>query len=248
MGSLPLFEIKMKTFLSVIVLLGLLLSSTAYAQTRIVLISQLNSASASTDIAIQKYLQNKGYHVEMLDQSVSPSDLNQSDLVILSSTVASKNLKTGWRQLPIPLMTWENDYLDDLAMTGKRIDTDFGEVEKERYLWLVNAPHSLSAHLPAGTRNVYQAQAPMSWGKPGLGATIIATIYGQPEKVAIWGYEKGATMDYESLAPAKRLMFFLNNETFTNLSEDGLKLFDASIQWLLDQPPLQLKNTKTVNP
>lgn len=60
--------------------------------------------------------------------------------------------------------------------------------------------------------------------------------------------EKDATMDYESLAPAKRLMFFLNNETFTNLSEDGLKLFDASLQWLLDQPLLQLKNTKTVNP
>lgn len=233
MGSLPLFEIKMKTFLSVIMLLGMLLSSAAYAQTRIALISQLNSPSASTDIAIQKYLQSKGYHVEMLDQSVSPNKLNHPDLVILSSTVASKNLKTGWCQLPIPLMTWENDYLDDLAMTGKRIDRDFGEVEKERYLWLVNAPHPLSAHLPAGTRNVYQAQAPMSWGKPGLGATIIATIYGQPEKVAIWGYEKGATMDYESLAPAKRLMFFLNNETFTNLSEDGLKLFDASIQWLL---------------
>lgn len=106
-------------------------------------------------------------------------------------------------------MTWENDYLDDLAMTGKRINSDFGEVEKERYLWLVNAPHPLSANLSAGTHNVYKAQAPMSWGKPGLGATIIATVYGQPEKVAIWGYEKGATMDYESLAPAKRLMFFL---------------------------------------
>ena len=235
MDSLPLFEIKMKTFLSIIMLLGMLLSSAVYAQTRIALISQLNSPSASTDIAIQKYLQSKGYHVEMLDQSVSPNKLNQPDLVILSSTVASKNLKTGWRQLPIPLMTWENDYLDDLAMTGKRLDTDFGEVEKERYLWLVNAPHPLSAHLPAGTRNVYKAQAPMSWGKPGLGATIIATIYGQPEKVAIWGYEKGATMDYESLAPAKRLMFFLNNETFSNLSEDGLKLFDAAIQWSLNK-------------
>lgn len=68
MGSLLLFEIKMKTFLSILVLLGMLLSSAAYAQTRIVLISQLNSASASTDIAIQKYLQSKGYHVEMLDQ------------------------------------------------------------------------------------------------------------------------------------------------------------------------------------
>lgn len=224
----------MKKLLSITLITALCtLTSSVYAQTKIALISQLNGASAFADVSIQKYLQTQGYQVELLDQSVSPSNLNHPDLVILSSTVASKNLKSGWRQLPIPLMTWENDYLDDLAMTGKRIDTDFGEVEKERYLWLVNAPHSQSAHLPAGTRNVYKAQAPMSWGKPGLGATIIATIYGQPEKVAIWGYEKGATMDYESLAPAKRLMFFLNNETFPNLSEDGLKLFDASVQWLL---------------
>ncbi|WP_433847880.1 hypothetical protein [Acinetobacter proteolyticus] len=210
-------------------------TSSAYARTRIALISQLKGASFATDVAIQNYLQRKGYQVELLDQSVAPNSLKNTDLVIISSTVASKNLQSGWRQLPIPLMTWENDYLDDLAMTGKRIDTDFGEVEKERYLWLVNAPHPLSAQLAAGTHNVYQAQAPMSWGKPGLGATIIATIYGQPEKVAIWGYEKGATMDYESLAPAKRLMFFLNNETFSNLSEDGLKLFDAAIQWSLNK-------------
>ncbi|OBY76020.1 hypothetical protein [Acinetobacter gyllenbergii] len=226
----------MKRLIS-ITLIALLfaLTSTVYAQTKIALISQLKGSSFASDVAIQNYLQRKGYQVELLDQSVSPNSLTNTDLVIISSTVASKNLQSGWRQLPIPLMTWENDYLDDLAMTGKRIDTDFGEAEKERYLWLVNAPHPLSAHLSAGTRNVYKAQAPMSWGKPGLGATIIATIYGQPEKVAIWGYEKGATMDYESLAPAKRLMFFLNNETFTNLSEDGQELFDAAIQWSLSK-------------
>ncbi|QHH97681.1 MULTISPECIES: hypothetical protein [Acinetobacter] len=225
----------MKKILTIMTMILSTWTSSVYAQTQIALISQLKGTSFATDVAIQNYLQRKGYQVELLDQSASPSSLKNTDLVIISSTVASKNLQSGWRQLPIPLMTWENDYLDDLAMTGKRIDTDFGEVEKERYLWLVNAPHPLSAHLSAGTHNVYKAQAPMSWGKPGLGATIIATIYGQPEKVAIWGYEKGATMDYESLAPAKRLMFFLNNETFSNLSEDGLKLFDAAIQWSLNK-------------
>ncbi len=135
------FEINMKKLLSIVVLIGTLFSSAVYAQTRIALISQVKGASASTDIAIQKYLQSKGYQVEVLDQSVSPNSLKNTDLVIISSTVASKNLQSGWRQLPLPIMTWENDYLDDLAMTGKRINTDFGEVEKERYLWLVNAPH-----------------------------------------------------------------------------------------------------------
>jgi hypothetical protein len=40
-------------------------------------------------------------------------------------------------------------------------------------------------------------------------------------------------MDYESLAPARRVMFFLDNETFPNLSPAGLKLFDAAVDWAL---------------
>ena len=219
----------------IISLLTLILSTQIQAATpsRIALISQVNGASYATELAIQQHLQIAGYQVQILDQTQDPRQIKNTDLVILSSTVGSKNLKVGWRQLEIPLMTWESDYIDDLAMTGKKTGTDFGEVEKSRYLWLVNAPHPFAAQLPAGTINAYQKQATMDWGKPGLGATIIATVYGEPEKVAIWGYEKGATMDYESLAPAKRLMLFLHNDTFTNLSEDGLKLSDASVKWLL---------------
>ncbi|CAB5695208.1 Uncharacterised protein [Delftia tsuruhatensis] len=40
-------------------------------------------------------------------------------------------------------------------------------------------------------------------------------------------------MDYESLAPAHRVMFFLDNETFPNLSAAGPKLFDAAMDWAL---------------
>lgn len=217
------------------VLFSLLASNSFADLAKISLISQTKGQSVQTDLAIQKHLQKLGYHVDLLDQEQDPKQLHQTDLIILSSTVASKNLKKGWREIPIPLLTWENDYLDDLAMTGKRIGTDFGEVEKDRYLWMVNAPHALSAQLPSGTLNVYQAQAPMSWGKPGLGATIIATIYGQPEKPAIWAYQKGATMDYETIAPAKRMMFFLNNDTFTNLNTDGLQLFDEAVKWMVEK-------------
>ncbi|MEN3977735.1 hypothetical protein JZ784_02345 [Acinetobacter sp. CWB-B33] len=205
----------------------------AKVSTHIALISQINGSSYANDLAIKQHLEALGYTVQILDQLQDPTQIKQVDAIILSSTVGSKNLKAGWRQLEIPLMTWESDYIDDLAMTGKRSGQDFGEVDKARYLWLVNAPHRLSANLPAGTLNVYKKQTMMNWGKPGLGATIIATVYGEPEKAAIWGYEKGATMDYESLAPAKRLMFFLHNDTFSDLSSDGVKLFDASVKWLM---------------
>ena len=201
------------------------------APLKIVMVGQLKTQNPDADKKVQTHLQARGYTVVLQDQAAPIPSAGDADLVILSSTIAAKDLPAGYRQLAIPLVTWENDALDDLAMTGKRISTDFGNVEKDRYVWLVNAPHPMAAGLPAGVTNVYQRQGSMSWGKPGLGATTIATIYGQPDKAALFGYEKGATMDYESLAPARRVMLFLDNDSFGNLSEAGVKLFDAAIDW-----------------
>ncbi|MGZ2744512.1 hypothetical protein [Burkholderia stagnalis] len=199
--------------------------------TRVAMLVQLGGPNIKVDERVGAHLQTRGYAVRFVDQAATPDAARDADLVIISSTVSSKNVAAGWRTLDKPLVTWENDLLDDLAMTGKRHDVDFGETGKERYVWLVNAPHPIAAGLPAGATNVYGKQAPMSWGKPGLGASIIATVYGQPDKAAIFAYEKGATMDYEALAPARRVMFFLDNDTFVNLSPAGLALFEAAVAW-----------------
>ncbi|AXK65214.1 hypothetical protein CN645_10605 [Burkholderia sp. IDO3] len=203
----------------------------APAVTRVAMLVQLHGPNLKVDERIGRHLGERGYAVRLIDESATPDAARDADLVVISSTVSSKNVRPGWRTLDKPLVTWENDLLDDLAMTGKRHDVDFGETGKERYLWLVNAPHPVSAGLPAGAADVYGKQAPMSWGKPGLGAITIATVYGQPDKAAIFAYEKGATMDYEALAPARRVMFFLDNDTFANLSPAGIALFDAAIDW-----------------
>ncbi|UAK26624.1 hypothetical protein K8P63_10395 [Sphingomonas nostoxanthinifaciens] len=202
----------------------------ARARTAILVVQQ-GGPNFASDAKVRDRLTERGFTVQIEDQAADPEGAKGADLIVLSSTVSAKDVQPGWRQLKVPLVTWENDFLDDLAMTGKRHDVDFGEAEKERYLWIVNAPQPMAAGLPAGIANVYVKQAPMSWGKPGLGATIIATLYGQPEKVAIFGYETGATMDYETLAPARRVMLFLGNDGFSNLSASGLKLFDAAIDW-----------------
>ncbi|MBN3792025.1 hypothetical protein [Burkholderia sp. Ac-20353] len=201
------------------------------AVTRVAMLVQLGGPNIKVDERVGAHLEARGYAVRFVDQAATPDAARDADLVVISSTVSSKNVAAGWRTLDKPLVTWENDLLDDLAMTGKRHDVDFGETGKERYVWLVNAPHPIAAGLPAGATNVYGKQAPMSWGKPGLGASIIATVYGQPDKAAIFAYEKGATMDYEALAPARRVMFFLDNDTFVNLSPAGVALFDAAVDW-----------------
>ncbi|WP_322044481.1 hypothetical protein [Paraburkholderia sp. J67] len=211
-------------------------AQTPDASRSILMVVQLDGPNIAVDRQIAAHLQKRGYQVQLVNQDFDPTGASGSDLVVISSTVSAKDVPAGWRTSPVPLLTWENDLLDDLAMCGKRHDVDFGETEKERYLWLVNAPHPVSAALPAGVANVFRKQAPMSWGKPGLGASIIATIYGQADKAAIFTYEKGATMDYEALAPARRVMFFMDNDSFTNLSAAGLRLFDAAIDWAARAP------------
>lgn len=144
-----------------------------------------------------------------------------------------------YKHSTVPIVTWENDVLDDMSMAGKRHDADFGDVPEERFLWLVNAPHPLSAGLPAGTTNVFTKAGRMGWGKPGLGAIIIATLPGHPDKGAIFAYEKGATMDYDFLAPDRRVFLFLDDVAFDSLNQSGLALFNAALHWAVRSPSSQ---------
>lgn len=219
---------------AILIALGLAVTGPVEAR-EAVLVVQTRAASPS-DAKVRERLAERGFVVRVVDQAAEPAAAGRADVVVISSSVSAKDVRPGWRNLTVPIVTWENDLLDDLAMTGKRHDVDFGEADKERYLWIVNAPQTMAAGLPAGVANVYVRQAGMSWGRPGLGATTIATIYGQPEKAAVFGYEAGATMDYETLAPARRVMFFMGNDGFDNLSPAGLSLFDAAIDWAVSKP------------
>lgn len=235
---------KISTLLApLLIVAGCLLTNAFAAQTaatptsggkKVLLVVRMEGKSLPVDQKIQEHLAARGFIVTLYSQYAPVDAAHGADLVILSSTVRSRDLLGAYRQVATPLLTWESDLLDDLGMTAKHNAIDFGKLEKDRYVWLVNAPHPMAAGLPSGVNNVYEKVAPMNWGKPGLGATIIATVYGEPEKAVIFGYEKGATMDYESLAPARRVMFFLDNETFPNLSASGLKLFDAAVDWAVE--------------
>jgi hypothetical protein len=203
----------------------------------ILFIGRADVPKGSADPQAIEHLRSRGNLVTVVDRPEGYADALKDacryDLVIISSTIRSRDFLPGFRDIRVPLLTWENDILDDLRFTGRYKDHDFGEVEKEHYLWVVNAPHPLAAGQPAGTGTLYDRDQPMGWGKPGLGAAIIATLPGQPDKAAIFGYERGATMDYDFLAPARRVFLPLNNDTFGQLNADGTALFDAATAWAL---------------
>ncbi|MCJ2096489.1 hypothetical protein MKK67_28870 [Methylobacterium sp. J-072] len=225
---------------SIRVLLGAALAAlplTASAAERprtVLIVVKPDNPRIAADKAIAAHLEGRGYRVTLGSQYEPVA--RGYDLVILSSNIRSRDLLGAYRDVPVPVLTWESDLLDDLGMTGKKHDRDFGKASAEHFVWLVNAPHALAAGLRAGVNAVYAKDAPMNWGKPGLGAAIIATVPGEPDHAVVFGYEAGATMDYESIAPARRTMFLLDNETFGSLTGAGLALFDAAVDWTAGTP------------
>lgn len=200
---------------------------------KILYILRLEYRDRQVDELVKHRLDSLGYTVTFADESQPASRAEGFDMVLISSTVSSQRFAGKYADVKVPILMWENDIQDDMRYTGKYKGVDFGEVEKEHYLWMVNAPHPLSGGIPAGIAVAYHKDQPMGWGKPGLGAAIIATMPGQPDKAVIYGYEKGATMDYDFIAPARRVMFFLDNTTFPLLTPTGIQLFDAAVKWTI---------------
>ncbi|MEO6873575.1 MAG: hypothetical protein ABI222_02010 [Opitutaceae bacterium] len=202
-------------------------------------VSQAKAAPAivASDAKVQEHLTSLGFTVTFADQSEPASVATGKDVIVISSGVSAHAIEGKYKSVPVPLVTWESYMLPHVGMTGKKEEADFGTREgKVRYLWMVNAPHPLAAGLPAGLLNVMKKGGPMNWGRPGPGAIVIATFPGELDKSPFFAYEKGATMDGENLAPARRVMIFLDNTTFPGLNEAGVKLFDAAVLWAAAAP------------
>jgi hypothetical protein len=191
----------------------------------------------AADAKAQEHLAALGFIVTFADQRDPVTVADGKDVIVISSGVSAHVIEGKYKSAPVGIVTWESYMLPHVGMTGKKEETDFGTREgKLRYLWMVQAPHPLSAGLSAGLLNVMQKGVPMNWGRPGPGAIVIATLPGELDKSPFFAYEKGATMDGENLAPARRVMIFLDNTTFPGLNEAGLKLFDAAVLWAAGHP------------
>jgi len=187
-----------------------------------------------TDENVQNHLRALGFVVTTADESDPSSKADGQDLVVISASVSARLVGGKYRDTRLPVLLSEARVLDDMGMSGKSEGVDFGDERQDHSFWFVNAPHPLQGGIPNGLLNVTNGKLKVfTWGKPGLAASVIATIAGVPEKAVIFGYEKGAIMDGEFPAPARRVMFFLDGDTFDDLTDTGRKLFDAAVAWAM---------------
>ncbi len=197
----------------------------------------LIEAQRRNDEAVIAWLQSLAFTVTRADESSPLAVAQNHDLVVVAESSDALDIATKYRTLAVPLLTFENDLLPDLGMTGQKSGRDYGTDEEQRFVCIINAPHPLAAGLAAGNQNVLvDHHFKMNWGRPVAGAIVIGTLRGEPDKAAIFAYEKGATMDAGFLAPARRVSFFLWADTFEQIRPEGLALFKAALQWASGKP------------
>ncbi len=187
----------------------------------------------SGDTAVRSRLEGYGYTVVVaLDSASAASDATGRDLVIISSTAASADVNSKFRDVTVPVIVYEPWIFDDMGMTGPTEWADYSWIADQTQIDIIDPGHPLAAGL-TGTVTVSNVADVVTLGVPNTNAARVATQAGDSGWFTIFAYETGASM-VGMTAPARRVGYFLNDTMPDTLTEDGRALFDAAVNWALN--------------
>ena len=199
------------------------------------------------DVVVNDLLVSRGFNVTLVSQNEDATTTleaaDAADLVIVSESVGSGNVNTEVVESTSPILLYEAYLYDDFAWTGGTISNDFAAgddggntpPDMTDSITIVQPDHPLAAGLPAGDVPVYTAPGRIAWGNVSSGATVVATLPGEPDAATIFVYEAGA-LDRDGFpVPARRVGLFPSGLTLTDseLTEEGLGLFNSALNFVL---------------
>jgi hypothetical protein len=195
------------------------------------------------DIAVRQRLLDRGYDVELARGSDIPADGSTAfgtDLIIQSSSLGSGTVEyadpidplnnpniSKFKFLAIPAIVWESSSEDAF---GFQQANGTGTPADQTQINIVDSASPLAAGFPNGLVTVVSAVQPFSQGIP-TGAHIVATPATDPSQAVIYYYEKGDKGFNDFVMPARRVFYYFGDNTASALTADGLKLFDAAVDW-----------------
>jgi hypothetical protein len=212
---------------------------------RVLFVRRLDTPEGEeSDDHIVEHLKEVGFLVKEVDQTEPQAVADGEDFILVSATNSKYKTTNKYRDAKIPLMCLEGLMADTLKMAGRRRYIDYGEHGEEKesddpaeaYLEIVNSNHPMAAGLKNGYVKFIKEADVLKWATPPPSATVIATLPNSAHERAIFGFEKGAAMADEFVAPARRTMFPVDNPAFDNLTEAGHALFDAAVLWTISPP------------
>lgn len=222
-------------------------SSQESCEKQVLLVVGVATPLGAGDLAVKNRLEGTiGATVTVVDDNnVVTADAAGKDLVIVSATVSPTKVGSKFRDVTVPVLTWEVELFDDMKMTGAAWGTDYGSRKFVNSTLIANTSHPMAGGL-SGTQVVFSTSATAYWANPAASAAKVARIPGAAgsEHWMAWGYETGAAMVGQN-APARRVGFFLNNTSATLLTTEGWALFDAAYGWAVNCSPNQQRPAAT---
>jgi hypothetical protein len=158
------------------------------------------------------------------DAMVTAQSVVGSDLVVISSSAESGPLQAKLKDIAIPCLVVEDAEFKLMGMASTGSHTDSAQA--------VIVPGSPLVGGLTGTVTISGKAGPLGWATPAPAALKGATFPGDPTHVVVFGYEKGAQM-ISMVAPARRAGFAIRETVAASLNDDGKKLFDSILQWVI---------------
>ncbi len=191
------------------------------------MIGSFDSPSAG-DQQIERRLRDRGFVITRFADTTTSAAANGVSAVIISSSSRGTLLAGTFRDVAVPVISMKVSVFDDMGLTGPERSVDFDE-EDGAEIMIHDERHPLGAGLK-GTVIATTGSVSMAWGHPAPMAMRIAGLSRNPAKFVVFAYEKGTAMVGRT-APAKRVGFFATDGAAARFTPDGLRLFDASIDW-----------------
>jgi hypothetical protein len=184
-----------------------------------------NPMPAAEDVTMQMQLQASGLTVTMVQDSMAmPATVMGKAIFVVSSSVNRANVMPSLKDVAVPAIVSKDGVLEPFGMASA---TGVNTMGTQIAIALPSDP--LAAGLMGTVTATTKADRLIS-STVGASATKVATLVGMPTQVAIYYYSSGQMMA-TGTAPAKRVGFFIHRDT--DLSPDGIKLFNAAVAWCM---------------
>ena len=131
----------------------------------------------------------------------------------------------------VPMVVLNPGFQSHVRYTGTG-EGDSGTASGSK-ITVVNADHGLAGGLTGdvGLVTLGNGDAGIGWGVPQGDVEIVATLVGDGEKAAIYGYQEGAVLADGNAAPERRSFVFATDELLGKADANALKLIDSAIDW-----------------
>ena len=212
---------------------------------KVLFVRRLNTPEGEeSDDHIVAHLKELGAVVKEADQAEPQSVAAGQEAIIISATDSKYKMSNKYRDAKVPVLVLEGLMADTMKFSNRRRYVDYGEHGEakesedppEEYLEIVNSSNVMAAGLKPGYVKYIKEPDVLKWAMPMPSAITIATLPNSFHERAIFGYEKGASMADEYIAPARRALLPVDNPQFDDLTEQGHALFDAVLLWTISPP------------